>query len=145
MPSLAERPEDIPTLAQHFLDIYRKQMGRDIKGFSNEAMQALLRHPWKGEVRELENIVERAVIFCDNNMITLEHLPEALRPAGGVGAFQLPKKEQSLRDAVKDFERRYITEVLTSNGGNKESAAQALSISLSSLYRKMDELGIPTR
>ena len=145
LPSLSERPEDIPILAQHFLDIYRKQMGRDIRGFSNDAMQALLRHSWKGEVRELENIVERAVIFCDGSMITLEHLPEALRPAGAMGAFQIPGKDQSLRDAVKDFERRYITEVLNSKGGNKENTAQALSISLSSLYRKMDELGIPTR
>jgi two-component system response regulator PilR (NtrC family) len=145
LPSLSDRPDDVPLLAQHFLDIYRKQMGRPIKGFSNEAMQALIRHSWKGEVRELENIVERAVIFCDGDMITLEHLPEHARPAGATLSFELPKKDQSLREAVKDFERRYISEILGQKGGNKESAAQALSISLSSLYRKMDELGIPTR
>ncbi|MBM4169199.1 MAG: sigma-54-dependent Fis family transcriptional regulator [Ignavibacteria bacterium] len=145
LPSLAERHEDIPPLAQHFLNNYRKQMGRGIKGFSNEAMQALLHHTWKGEVRELENIIERAVIFCDDEIIQLEHLPDYVRPHGGAGTLTLPRGRKSLRDAVKEFEKRYIMDVLSSKDGNKEAAAEELAISLSSLYRKMDELGIPTR
>lgn len=145
LPSLAERHEDIPILAQHFLENYRKQMGRPIQGFSNEAMQAILHHSWKGEVRELENIIERAVIFCDGDMIQLDHLPEYVRPASSLSPFSLPKGRKSLRDVVKEFERHFILEVLTSKDGNKKAAADELSISLSSLYRKMDELGIPTR
>jgi len=145
IPSLAERQEDIPPLAQHFLNIYKNQMGRGIKGFSNEAMQALLHHIWKGEVRELENIIERAVIFCDDDTIQLEHMPDYLRPHGSVGTLAMPRGRKSLRDAVKEFEKRYIMDVLASKDGNKEAAAEDLAISLSSLYRKMDELGIPTR
>lgn len=145
IPNLSERHEDIPLLAQHFLENFRNQMGRPIKGFSNEAMQAILRHTWKGEVRELENIVERAVIFCDSDMIQLEHLPENIRPAGSVSSFSIPTGKKSLKDAVKEFERHYILEVLGSKDGNKEAVAEELSISLSSLYRKMDELGIPTK
>lgn len=145
LPSLAERKEDIPLLSQHFLEVYRKHMGRPIQGISNEAMIAMMQYQWKGEVRELENVLERAVIFCDKEFIGLEHLPEYFRqmtsqhsslPAGG---------HQTLRDAVKAFERTYIEQVLTQHDRNKEATAQALGVSLSSLYRKMEELEIPTR
>lgn len=145
LPSLSDRPDDLPLLAQHFLELYRTQMGRSIHGFTNEAMQALLRHNWKGEVRELENVIERAVIFCESDMITLEHLPDYLRPSEASSSFALPKGKESLRDAVREFERRYILEVISSTGGDKREVAKQLDISLSSLYRKMDELGIPTR
>jgi DNA-binding NtrC family response regulator len=145
LPSLSERPDDLPLLAQHFLELYRLQMSRSIHGFTNDAMQALLRHNWKGEVRELENVIERAVIFCESDMITLEHLPDYLRPSEASSSFALPKGKESLRDAVREFERRYILEVISSTGGDKREVAKQLDISLSSLYRKMDELGIPTR
>ena len=145
LPSLGERPDDLPLLAQHFLELDRTQMGRSIHGFTNEAMQALLRHTWKGEVRELENIIERAVIFCESDMITVEHLPDYLRPSEASSSFALPKGKESLRDAIREFERRYILEVISSTGGDKREVAKQLDISLSSLYRKMDELGIPTR
>lgn len=145
LPSLSERPDDLPVLAQHFLELYRNQMGRAIKGFTNESMQALLRHSWKGEVRELENIIERAVIFCEGDMITLDHLPDYLRPSGGGSSFSVPRGKESLRDAVREFEKRYIMDVVASKSGDKREVAKTLAISLSSLYRKMDELGIPTR
>jgi DNA-binding NtrC family response regulator len=145
LPSLAERKEDIPLLCQHFLEVYRKHMGRPIQGISNEAMSALMQYQWRGEVRELENVLERAVIFCDKEFIGLEHLPDYFRqmvsqysaaPSGG---------HQTLRDAVKAFERTYIEQVLAQHDRNKEATAQALGVSLSSLYRKMEELEIPTR
>ncbi|MEX0602934.1 MAG: sigma-54 dependent transcriptional regulator, partial [Bacteroidota bacterium] len=132
IPSLTERPEDIPLLANHFLDIYRKQMSKAINGLSTEAMQALIHHNWKGEVRELENAIERAVIFCDREMITLDHMPEFLRPSGLAPVYNSVPGSQSLRDAVKEFERRHILDVLASKDGNKENAAQVLAISLSS-------------
>ncbi|HEY4612405.1 MAG TPA: sigma-54 dependent transcriptional regulator [Bacteroidota bacterium] len=69
LPSLTERPEDIPQLAQHFLDMYKRQMSRPIKGITNEAMSALMQYHWKGEIRELENVIERAVIFCEGDFI----------------------------------------------------------------------------
>lgn len=145
LPSLTERPDDIPILAQHFLGEYRKQMGKPIKGISNEAMAALMRYQWKGEIRELENVIERAVIFCDKDFIGLEHLPEYIRPVNGEVVVPFAGGTQSLRDAVKHFERSYIERMLEEHQRDKERTAKALGVSLSSLYRKMDELGIPTR
>jgi len=145
LPSLAERKEDIPLLCQHFLEVYRKSMGRPIQGISNEAMSAMMQYQWKGEVRELENVLERAVIFCDKEFIGLEHLPEYFRQMTSQHASLPPGGHQTLRDAVKAFERTYIEQVLAQHDRNKEATAQALGVSLSSLYRKMEELEIPTR
>ena len=145
LPSLAERKEDIPLLCQHFLDVYRKHMGRPIQGISNEAMSAMMQYQWKGEVRELENVLERAVIFCDKEFIGLEHLPEYFRQMTALHSSSQPGGHQTLRDAVKAFERTYIEQVLAQHDRNKEATAQALGVSLSSLYRKMEELEIPTR
>ncbi len=145
LPSLGERKEDVPLLCQHFLDVYRKHMGRLIQGFTNEAMSAMMQYQWRGEVRELENVVERAVIFCDKEYIGLEHLPEYFRQVSSHGGAIAPGGHQTLRDAVKAFERTYIEQVLVQHERNKEATAQALGVSLSSLYRKMEELEIPTR
>ena len=145
LPSLSERKEDIPVLCQHFLEVYKKHMARAIQGFTNEAMSALMQYQWKGEVRELENVIERAVIFCDKDFIGLEHLPESFRQVASQGPSFSPSGQQTLRDAVKAFERMYIEQVLTQHERNKEATAQALGVSLSSLYRKMEELEIPTR
>jgi two-component system response regulator PilR (NtrC family) len=145
LPSLSERKEDIPLLCQHFLEVYKKHMGRPIQGFTNEAMSVLMQYQWKGEVRELENVVERAVIFCDKELISLEHLPDYFRQVASQHSTIAPGGHQTLRDAVKAFERTYIEQVLAQNDRNKEATAQALGVSLSSLYRKMEELEIPTR
>jgi two-component system response regulator PilR (NtrC family) len=145
LPSLSERKDDIPLLCQHFLEVHKKHMGRPIQGFTNEAMNVLMQYQWKGEVRELENVVERAVIFCDKEFIGLEHLPEYFRQVASQHPSLAPGGHQTLRDAVKAFERTYIEQVLAQNDRNKEATAQALGVSLSSLYRKMEELEIPTR
>jgi two-component system response regulator PilR (NtrC family) len=143
LPSLKERQDDIPILAQHFLDIYKKQMGKPIQGFTNEAMRSLLQYSWKGEVRELENIVERSVIFCDEDFITMDHLPDYMRPSvtvtpslTGIG---------TLKDAVHNFERQFIQQALMAYDQNKETTAKILGVSLSSLYRKIEELNIPSK
>ncbi|HLF19914.1 MAG TPA: sigma-54 dependent transcriptional regulator, partial [Bacteroidota bacterium] len=145
LPSLTERPEDIPVLAQHFLDTYRKQMAKQVKGFSNEAMNALIRYSWKGEVRELENAVERAVIFCDKDFIGVEHLPEHMHQSGSHGYSSASKAGHNLKDAVREFERKFIEQTLMKHEFNKDATAKALGVSLSSLYRKMEELGISNR
>src|SRR4030066_331855 len=75
LPSLKEREGDIPLLAEYFLDKYRKQMNKNIKGVSNDEMRALMNHEWKGEIRELENVIERAVIFCNEDFINVKNLP----------------------------------------------------------------------
>lgn len=143
LPSLKERSEDIPVLAQHFLDVFKKQMSKPIQGFTNETMRALLRYQWKGEVRELENVIERSVIFCDESFIKVEHLPEYMRPAGVVSA--IPSGQGTLKDAVRGFESQFIQQALAAYEQNKEAAAKALGVSLSSLYRKIEELQITNR
>jgi len=142
LPSLSERREDIPILANHFLDVYKKQMGRQIKGFTNEVMNAFMRYQWKGEIRELENVIERAVIFCDSDFITLEHLPEYMMPASPNNEPLTPYGQQTLKDAVKNFERQFIQQALAKYNQNKEEVARSLGVSLSSLYRKIEELSI---
>ena len=141
--SLTERPEDIPVLAQHFLEAFKKQMSKPIQGFTNEAMRALLQYQWKGEVRELENVIERSVIFCDEDFIGIDHLPEYMRPAEDIS--NVSSGHGSLKDAVKSFERQFIQQTLAAYGQNKEVAAKVLGVSLSSLYRKIEELQIPAR
>jgi len=143
LPSLKERSDDVPILAQHFLDAFKKQMSKPIQGFANDAMRALLQYQWKGEVRELENVIERAVIFCDEDFIKLEHLPEYMRPTEDVPS--ISSGHGTLKDAVRNFERQFIQQTLSACGQNKETAAKVLGVSLSSLYRKIEELQIPAR
>ena len=143
LPSLKERPDDVPILAQHFLDAFKKQMSKPIQGFANEAMRALLQYQWKGEVRELENVIERAVIFCDEEFVGLEHLPEYMRPTEDIPS--VSSGHGTLKDAVRSFERQFIQQTLSACGQNKETAAKVLGVSLSSLYRKIEELQIPAR
>ena len=81
LPSLTERVDDIPLLVQHFVAKYAKEMNKDVRGVDNEVMKCLIAHSWKGEIRELENIIERAVIFAEGNVITKKELAGVLRPA----------------------------------------------------------------
>jgi two-component system response regulator PilR (NtrC family) len=139
LPSLKEREEDIPLLADHFLNKYRKELNKNIKGVDNEAMRALLSHEWKGEVRELENIIERAVIFCKGDMITLQELPATFKPKMDDTDFSF---NGSLDDSVRKFERDFILRALENNENNKEKTADTLRVGLSTLYRKLKELDI---
>ena len=143
LPSLTERASDIPLLANHFLDMHRKQMNRPVKGFSNDSMTALVNYRWKGEVRELENVIERAVIFCDEDFIHLKHLPEYFRSPEVSGGSAPQTGGESLKEAVRHFEKQFIQQTLNNHQFNKEETAKILGISLSSLYRKFEELGIP--
>ncbi len=139
LPSLKEREEDIPLLADHFLNKYRKELNKNIRGIDNEAMRALLNHEWKGEVRELENIMERAVIFCKGDLISLQDLPISFRPKEDDMEFSF---SGSLEDSVRKFERDFILRALESNDNNKEKTADAMKVGLSTLYRKLKELDI---
>jgi DNA-binding NtrC family response regulator len=142
LPQLADRKEDIPLLAQHFLEKYRVEMNKNIKGIDNQVIQTLLHYNWKGEVRELENIMERAVIFCEGEYLTVGDLPDFISRDAEPDD---PKKIKTLKDAVKEFEKIYIRQELERLKFNKEEAARTLNISVSSLYRKMEELGIDSQ
>lgn len=139
IPSLKEREEDIPLLADHFLNKYRKELNKNIKGIDSDAMRALLSYEWKGEIRELENIIERAVIFCKSDMISINDLPVTFKPDIERADFLL---SGSLDESVRKFERDFILRALENNDTNKEKTAEALQVGLSTLYRKLKELDI---
>lgn len=139
MPSLKNRKEDIPMLANHFLNKYRHQMGKNISGIDQSAYRALMNYDWKGEVRELENVMERAVIFCQNDVMTLENLPESLRASKDI---VVPDQTGSLDEFMNKVEREYIIKTLENCDQDKEKAAKVLNLGLSTLYRKIKELNI---
>lgn len=139
LPSLKEREEDIPLLADHFLNKYRKELNRNIKGIDSDAMRALLNYEWKGEIRELENTLERAAIFCKTDFITVADLPQAFNSRLAIPDFT---KLGSLEESVNKFEREYIFKALENNGFDKEKTADLLHVGLSTLYRKLKELDI---
>ncbi|MBK9097896.1 MAG: sigma-54-dependent Fis family transcriptional regulator [bacterium] len=139
LPSLKDREGDIPLLADHFLDKYRKQMNKNIKGISNDAMRALMNHEWKGEIRELENVIERSVIFCNEDFINIKHLPAQFQSVTEHSEYS---PSGSLDESVKRFEKDIITRALEANEFNKEKTAETLQVGLSTLYRKMKELDI---
>ncbi|MFA6977955.1 MAG: sigma-54 dependent transcriptional regulator [Ignavibacteriaceae bacterium] len=139
LPSLKERQEDIPILADHFIDKYRKEIGKNVKGIDSTAMRALLHYEWKGEVRELENIIERAVIFAKNEFITVEDLPQSMHLLKDV---LIPEKPGSLDDFIKKVERGFILKSLETNNFDKDKVAKQLNLGLSTLYRKIKDYGL---
>ncbi|HET54665.1 MAG TPA: sigma-54-dependent Fis family transcriptional regulator [Ignavibacteria bacterium] len=140
LPSLNERKDDIPLLVNHFIEKYCNEMGKKVLGVDNETMKVLMGHDWQGGVRELENVIERAVIFASGDMITVENLAEHIR--GEAHPHGYP---DSLKEAIAGFEREHILRIIKKFDYNKEEAAKSLCIGLSSLYRKMEELKIPTK
>ncbi|MHB1687192.1 MAG: sigma-54-dependent transcriptional regulator [Ignavibacteriaceae bacterium] len=139
LPSLKEREEDIPLLADHFLNKYRKELNKNIKGIDSEAMRALINYDWKGEIRELENTLERAAIFCKTDFIILNDLPQMFNSKGPVIDFS---KIGSLEEYAKKIEKDYIFKALENNHFDKEKTAELLQVGLSTLYRKLKELDI---
>lgn len=137
IPPLRHRIEDIGLLAYHFLDKANAHNGKSITGFTSEAMQTLISLPWEGNVRELENVIERAVVLCQQNTIDRNDLPrpESLSP----DAFLSQINEEL--PTLEDMERRYIRFVMDKTGGKKEKAAHILGINRRTLYRKEREYG----
>ncbi|MFC1477168.1 sigma-54-dependent transcriptional regulator [candidate division KSB1 bacterium] len=142
LPALSERRDDIPLLVNHFVRKYAEKIGRPISTVDNETMKILMNYQWKGEIRELENVIERAIIFCESDIITPKDLPPNMYSDAGAGFQEIPEQ---LKDAMKIYERNHISAELSKNNNNKEMTAKALGISISSLYRKIEELGIPLK
>ena len=138
LPPLRERPEGIPAFIKHFVEKYNVELKCNCPGFSDEAMAAMCRNRWRGNVRELENVVERAMIFAGDNPVSLADI--ALPDAGGIAT--VPVSVVDLRSATREFERQHIVKVLANCSQNKHATADILGIGLSSLYRKLEELGI---
>jgi transcriptional regulator with PAS, ATPase and Fis domain len=139
LPPLRDRREDIPGLIEFLVRRHNREMKRAYRGVDNATLKLLLAQPWKGNVRELDNVIEHAMILGDGEWITVADLPRTLR--GGETA--LPPVADDLRDALRAYEKIHIETLLRRLGNDKRQAAEALGLSLSSLYRKMNELEIP--
>ena len=139
IPPLRERLDDIPLLANHFLQHYGKRNHREVSGVSPEAMELLLNHEWRGNVRELEHAIEHALVLVTDDYIQPGDLPQNLQRAQGRAALpqtylELPFKEAK-EHLVEDFERRYIVEVLSKYDGNISRSADHSGIDRRSLHR----------
>lgn len=136
IPPLRQRIEDIPLLIQHFLTKYNRLESKDISGFSDSALAVLMEHDFPGNVRELENIVEHAVVLCKSGLIEVQHLPSYL--SRQITTF--PTKRE--RITLQELETLHISNTLKQYHGNRSAAAKSLGIHPSTLFRKIRALGI---
>jgi DNA-binding NtrC family response regulator len=136
VPPLVEHPEDIPLLAQHFLDKYAEEHGRRRKKLSPEALKAIVNYTWPGNVRELENAIERGVALSRGTTIEPADLPAAVTAERN----ELFKAGAAEGATLRELEERYILEVLEQTRGNQVQAAQLLGIDRKTLYRKLKAL-----
>jgi transcriptional regulator with GAF, ATPase, and Fis domain len=144
VPSLRERREDIPVLAQHFFSFYSRQMEKVLKGFAPEVLRVFLNHEWRGNVRELEKAVKRMVVLADEgDLLGLALLPAELRE--GPGAEPERMAGRALRSNVAQLERRMIAEALDRVRWNKARAARELGLSYPTLLSKIRTLKIERR
>jgi DNA-binding NtrC family response regulator len=138
IPPLSARKEDIPLLTMYFMNKYSKLMGKDVLEISEEAMEILMLYDFPGNVRELENIIERGVALSRGRSIEKIHLPHDLRGA----ALQTFRKREGKYPSLEEMERSYIQWVLKEVGENKTEAAKYLGIDRVSLWRKLKKLGL---
>jgi two-component system response regulator HydG len=145
LPPLREREGDIPLLAHHFLEIFKKKNNKEVKGFTQEALEVMLRYPWPRNVRQLENAIERAVVLTKGEMIAPEDLPPEI-----LKALEMPTAQEaalmdektisiSLGTPLETIEKRVIEETLRHSRGDKNVASKILGISARTIYRKIEE------
>lgn len=137
IPPLCERPEDIPLLVDHLIKKHNPELRKNFQRADADVVRTLMSLPWKGNVRELDNVIEHTMILAEGDRITLHDLPSSVMSAGSSAPFTY-----SLKEATRQFEKQHILRVLDQVGQDRKEAAQLLDISLSSLYRKIEELGI---
>ena len=147
VPPLRARHEDIPLLAAHFLQRFAERNNKHVKGFSPQALDSMLRYAWPGNIRELENAVERAVILCAGDLVTGRELPAAIATAQATGSPAQPSASPagsiSLDGlSLDDLERLAIEETLRKTGDNKSETARRLGITRATLHNKLRRYGM---
>jgi len=155
LPPLRERTVDIPPLVDHMLTRFNERLGRAVDGISQEATEAFIAYSWPGNVREMENVLERLVLFCEQPEIGMDLLPDELRSGAaysGGGDITVPRLDRdlagriSMKELVKEktaqVERQLIMQALERTDGNVTRAAQLLMISRKSLQNKMKEFSL---
>ncbi len=147
IPALRERPDDIPTLARHFIAKHAPKVNSRVKGLSDDAVKALCRYAWPGNVRELENAIEQALVFAESDRLEETDLPAFLRgpsaaAAMTLGALPIPHGDRPLPDILEDLERQLIQRAYEKAGGVKTETARLLGIKTSALYYKLEKYGL---
>ncbi len=151
LPPLRERMEDLELFVAAFIDEFNRAMGRSIAGVSREALRVMRRYSWPGNIRELRNVIERAMVLCEQEEIQTAHLPAELSRSGllpdvdpdGLRSPQnLPPDGLDLTDVVVSLEQRFIEEALERTGGNQTEAAKLLSISRDQLRYRLEKYGL---
>jgi transcriptional regulator with PAS, ATPase and Fis domain len=139
IPPLKDRPEDIPLLVEYLIKKHNPELKKSFKGADAQVLRILMSLPWKGNVRELDNVIEHTMILADGDVITCKDLPRVITASGQ----EHPSFTLCLKDALRTFEKQHIVRVLEQVSQDRREAAKLLDISLSSLYRKIEELDIP--
>lgn len=141
IPPLRKRLDDVPVLAQHFLDKYSRSLGTEVKGISPEAMELLTGYKWPGNVRELENCIQRAMVVSGSGTVMPDHLPKRIQERVVDSLHENDDDEQSLsiKKAQRQFEARLIRKALKVCAGNKSRASELLEISYPSLLKKIKQ------
>ena len=142
LPPLRERREDIAFLVAHFIQKFSKELGKDVRGVTPEAMAVLERHHWPGNIRELENAIERAIVLGTGEMLGLESLPESVRrerPAREPEVLDLPEEGVDLEATLDDLERRYLRIALERTGGVQTKAAELLRMTFRQFRYKLQK------
>ena len=133
VPTLAERQDDIPLLCRHFLGKFAEAQGKKIDRINDEVMDVLLHYEFPGNIRELENIMERAVTLCNGSVIEMQHLPLDFQQP----IFQVQRHQRREFSTLEENEKEYIAWVVKQVNGNKTKAAEILGIDRVSLWRKL--------
>lgn len=136
IPPLRERKEDIAVLARHFIEKYSKENNRKVTGITDEALALFNSYSWPGNIRELRNVIERAVVLSGLPMISLAELPDKIKNQDSSSGVQ------TLKDKLDYYEEKIIREALQANEWRKEDTALQLGVDLATLYRKIKKLGI---
>jgi len=140
IPPLRKRLEDLPALVEHLIRRHNLEMKTNYKGVDSATMRILMSLPWKGNIRELDNVLERAMILGNGEWISPADLPGQQSAADG----EFAAVDDNLTKAVELYEKTHIERILGKTGGDKMRAAQLLGLSLSTLYRKIEKLGLET-
>lgn len=144
LPPLRQRKEDIPLLIEHFTHKINRLGGKEIQGLSPEVLPVLMAHDFPGNIRELENIIEYAMVVCRNNLIQLDHLPDNLRPHQDSRASSSAGENGDRNLSLDEMERSFIYEALSRNNWNRTATSAEIGIHPTTLWRKMKRLNIET-
>ena len=148
LPPLRQRGNDIETLAEHFRARFALEYGKEVVGFTRDALDSLYGHDWPGNVRELEGVIQRGVVLCQGARITPAHLTMGeSQQAGGRSPSKAPRSYASrnirpLKEALEEPEKQIIIEALRSLNWNRQETARVLDINRTTLYKKMKKYGL---